>query len=359
MFGPKLPIIPLVATSETAVPGAIGPAAAPDPELAPEPPSGQPVPGDEQDGGTAAPGIAIYDFRQPGGIERHHQRALHLLLEVYAHRVSGGLTANLGVPVHMSLATLEQLTWEDYVASLPEPTALASCALTPLPGRLTVHLPLSLAGILVEGRLGGGKVGRPFGLERALTDIEQKILDPVIEVLVGELPPVLASLVSLRAGGVSQVAGARFLQAVAASEMCLVATFPVSVGDHDEADMSLCFQISTLRSIIEAMVFQELEGGTGSDEEARVIAERVGMLPVELALRFPPISLGPMQIASLEPGDVIPLHYDQDRPLELVLGGGERLLEGVPASSGKRLAAVVVGLAGVTRYDDDREESLT
>ncbi len=285
--------------------------------------------------------VAEYDFRQPSGLERHHQRSMHLLLEVFLHRVGGSLTANLGVPVHASIESLEQVTWDEYAASLPEPTCIGSFTLPPLSGRITLHLPLKLAVSFVEIRLGGSKGVVPFEISRPLSDIEQKVLAPVLKAIPEELPAVFAPLVSTRVAGLTQTSGARFLQATSASELCLVATCAISLGDTVRQQFSLCLQISTLRPLVDAMVLQEMERGQEVGEDACVTQERLLEIPVELALCFPEVALSPPEIALLEVGDVIPLHYEKDQPLAVTLSGREPILMALPASKGKRLAAVI------------------
>ncbi len=290
--------------------------------------------------GATPGGARKYDFRKPTGLARSHLRDMHLLLEVFTHRVGGALTAGLATPIHTALGGMDEQTWDEYSSSLPEPTAVVSLALPPLQGRLFVHVPLDLAMAFVDLRLGGRPSG--FKAERPLTDIEQELVSGVIATIVSELPPAFAGLAAFRTGPLSIVQGVRFLQGPSATEMCLVAFLEISGGERWSGTLSICATLGTLRPIIDAMVAQELEGDDTSDAaQARLVESLVESVPVELSLRFPSFELTPVDLLALEVGDVVPLDYERDQPL-VVETGGRTLLWAVPTSKGRRLACVIV-----------------
>jgi flagellar motor switch protein FliM len=295
----------------------------------------------ENNGGTslAVQKVRSYDFNQPGGLERHHQRSLQLLLEVLSHRVGGALTAGLGIPIHVKLAGLEQLPFEEWAGLLPEPTCLITASFSSLAGRILLHIPVPLAMVLVDLRLGGK--GQEVEVERVLTDIESRIISDIVQGVLGEMQPVMAPYLPLRLNGVSQVTGVRFLTGFQTNEVALVGSFSLSLTDGRTYDFTLCLPYTSVRPLVDSIVASELEGGEQEQQGSEEMAAAVLDVPVEVSVQFPSLTLTPREIMGLEPGDVIGLEYEQDRPLFGVVGG-QWLFDVLPTTRGKRLACVVV-----------------
>ena len=63
-----------------------------------------------------------YDFRRPSKFSKEQIRTLQFLHENYARSLTNFLAAYLRVPVQVQLASVSQVTYEEFVFSLPVPT---------------------------------------------------------------------------------------------------------------------------------------------------------------------------------------------------------------------------------------------
>ena len=63
-----------------------------------------------------------YDFRRPSKFSKEQIRTLQFLHENYARSLANFLAAYLRVPVQVQLASVSQVTYEEFVFSLPVPT---------------------------------------------------------------------------------------------------------------------------------------------------------------------------------------------------------------------------------------------
>lgn len=284
--------------------------------------------------------IRRYDFAQQETLDRTRLRRLQPILEVLAHRIAGALTSALRQTVRVDMGDMEQQRWESYTAGLPEPTFLSSATITPYGGRIVLHVPLAFALALVEVRLGG--VGRSDQPVRPLTEIEQRLVSDLAQHALAELPPAFAPVLSMGVGAISSVASSMFLSAVKPTEVCLLITMRVEVGEMGTFDASLCIPVTVLLPILDALerldkVEAEHDGEGGqSDLRARLLEA-----PVDAVLCFPDISLSPEELLSLVPGDVVGLHHQVGTPLLLRVGGSP-FCHVVVTSQGKRLAGLVV-----------------
>jgi flagellar motor switch protein FliM len=284
--------------------------------------------------------IRPYDFQQQEALDRGRLRRLNPVLEVLAHRIAGALTSLLRQPVRVEVGELDQRRWETYTADLPEPTFLCSATVTPFGGRIVLHLPLEFALTLVELRMGGsGRSGQP---QRALTEIEQRLVSEVAQQALGEIVPAFAPVLTLGIGALASVSSSMFLQAVKPTEMCLLIGLRVDLGDVGSFDTSLCLPITVLLPILDALErLDRVESAPDTGETHGNVRQRLLETTVDAAVCFPDIQLPSGDLLTLAPGDVVPLHHPVGSPL-LLRVGGVPFCHVVATSRGKRLAGLVV-----------------
>lgn len=316
--------------SSGGIPGADGGAAA-DPVAAPKPDAGVP---------DKYASVRVHDFRLPKTLDRNDIRSLQVLYEPLAHRASGLLTNRLRTPITLTLGEFQQHPWGDYANALPEPTCLFTVTLPPLPGRVVLHVPLSLAMVIVELRMGGtGK--RKCTNERALTEIEQQLMTDVASAILAEIPAVLAPVMTLATGVPIQVSSAQFLPPIRPADMSMLVPVIFEVHEETQFTFDLCFPFSIVQPLIETLAAQVRAEETPRAEEEAAIAQRVLETQVDLRVLFPSTTLTPADFLNLEVGDVVGLPYDQGDALALMVGD-QHHLDVLPTTSGKRLACVVV-----------------
>src|SRR5581483_7602804 len=90
--------------------------------------------------------VRVYDFRRPNKFSKDHLRALRILHGTFARLVGSQLSSYLRSNVQVRLTMVEQVTYDEYIRSLPTPTALYVTSLAPLNGQaaIEVNLPVVL-----------------------------------------------------------------------------------------------------------------------------------------------------------------------------------------------------------------------
>lgn len=309
------------------------------PGLESEPDAGnEPEAQEDRRGSGPSPRVRLFDFRLPDTLDRAHVHALELMFEAFTHRISGVIATQLRVPVTVRLGELSQRSWDDYSTSLPEPACLICVALVPLAGRVMLHLPLELAMTMVDLRLGGSGNGR-FP-DRALNDIEQRLVGEVAGAIVAELPAVFAPLAALSVGSMSHVASVQFLPSARPNDMYLILDLTIELGEGRSFTCGIVFPFTALHPIVDALAKQELDEPSSTETDALATASRLLETPIEVSVRFPPTTLTATEFLSLTPGDVIRLPYEQGASLALV-AEQQSLIEVLPTTRGKRLACIV------------------
>src|SRR5882762_6224999 len=129
--------------------------------------------------------VVPYDFRRPDRMSKEQVRALYLLHDLFSHSLSSSLPIFLRTISEVTLISVDQQAYVEYLYGLPDPTAIFTLTMHPLPGVSVLELNPSLAFPVIDKLLGGK--GQPLSESRAVTEIEQKILEGFLKVVIDDL----------------------------------------------------------------------------------------------------------------------------------------------------------------------------
>lgn len=288
---------------------------------------------------TAEP--ELFDFRRPSKFSREHVRALQIVGETFARQLGTILSTTLRAVSQVNVLSVEQVAYQEFVASTPNPSMLAILSLDPLPGAGMLCLPLHLSMTAVDRLLGGtGSGNQPI---RPHTDIEATLLRELLLRALAELNYAFEALLPLEAGIVQLESNPQFAQIAAPSDMVVVTSFETRIGT-EAGLMTVCLPYSSLQPTLERFTSQLLfteRGNLDRDRLTNVMHERLEEVPIEVSVRFEPITLTSGEIISLRSGDVVPLHQRIDEPLTLS-AAGVPCLSAKAGRKGKRLACLIV-----------------
>jgi len=284
-------------------------------------------------------GPAPYDFRKPIKLSRDHIRTLQIAFEAYARSCGTLLTTRLRSVSNVTLAAIEQLNYDEYVASLNNPTVIAVVLLDPLPGSALMEISSSAAMTAIDHMLGGPGGPQP---ERPLTEVEMPLLRGLLERMLGELRYGFETLVDLHPKLKEIEYNAQFLRAHQPGDACVVASFDLKIG-AEETQTSICLPFNMILPVLsktDAVVLSDAE------RTAKAIAQRnltagLSLAPLDVAVRFQPIRMRTDDIVDLRPGDVVPLGHPTSQPLEVTVNETV-FAHAVPGNQGARLACLVV-----------------
>ncbi|MBW3657868.1 MAG: flagellar motor switch protein FliM, partial [Actinobacteria bacterium] len=133
----------------------------------------------------------IYDFRRPTTFAREHVRSLAVAHEVFVRRFASALNSALRTVVQMEPVSVEQMSYDDYIRSMPNPTVLTTVGLQPLPAAAVLEMNVQLALVLVDRMLGGQ--GVPVAPRRP-TEVETHLLHELVATGLGAFAETLKPL---------------------------------------------------------------------------------------------------------------------------------------------------------------------
>lgn len=294
---------------------------------------------------VAATPLTKYDFRSPGKMAREQVRSLELAHETFARRWGSVLTNALRAVVHLELAAVQQLTYEDYVRSMPNPVVLGVVSLEPLPGGALIELDVPMGLSMVDRMLGGP--GRPLGVRRP-TELESALLRELLESASGSVGETLAPFVEVDPELTGLEFNPHMVQTISPSEMVLVFTYSLAVAHGSRSDglVTVCYPFSLLQPAAERLG----RAGWGDRPELSASSEdatkgplrsHVEDLVVDMTVTLKPSSLPAEDLAGMACGDVLRLDHRTDEPALVRLGGAE-VMQARAGRRGRRRAIQIL-----------------
>lgn len=268
-------------------------------------------------------------------------RAFQIVHETFARQLSTVLATTLRAGASSAFGKVEQLTYDEYIRSLPNPSYMVILSLNPLPGAALMQFPLPITFAAIDRLLGGtGDANSP---KRPLTEIEQNLMRSVVDRALRELEYAYETLVRVEAEIVQQEFNPQFAQIAAPSDMVLVVSFEMRIGDK-RGTASICVPFTTLAPVLETLasqtLFQDQRGEDPVQWQAK-LETALYQAPVELKVRFDSVALTSSEIVGLQVGDIVPLGHSIDKPVSVIVDG-VKCYDGVTGRRGKRLACLIV-----------------
>ncbi|HSE09789.1 MAG TPA: flagellar motor switch protein FliM [Nocardioidaceae bacterium] len=281
-----------------------------------------------------------YDFRRPVKLSRENSRALQIAFETFARQASTVMTSALRSVCQFTLVSGEQLTYTEYVDSLPDPSYLTLFTLDPIQQPAILQLPLAATMACVDHLLGGP--GTPDQPERPLTDLESSVIGGLFERLVAEVRYAFASLVPVTPEIVGVEYSPQLAQVAAAADTMVVARMILQQGEV-EHDVSLCLSFNALAPYINssaADIVSDRDRAQRAEASAR-LAAGFQDVPIEVGVRFRATAADPVELSTLAVGDVVRLRHPAEAPLD-VMAADVVFAHATPGSHGDRLACLIV-----------------
>jgi flagellar motor switch protein FliM len=197
--------------------------------------------------------IKIYDFKRPDKFSKEQIRTVSIMHETFARLTTTSLSAQLRSLVQVHVASVDQLTYEEFIRSIPNPTTLAVINMDPLKGSAILEIDPAITFSIID-RLFGGK-GESAKVTRDLTDIEQSVMEGIIVRVLGNMREAWSQVIDLRPRLGQIETNPQFAQIVPPTEMVVLVTLETKVGDV-EGMMNFCIPYLTIEPIISKLSAQ-------------------------------------------------------------------------------------------------------
>ena len=273
---------------------------------------------DDGRGATASDAVATrYNFRRPDRVSKEQLRSLHFLHDRYAVNLSSSLSAFLRAVTEVSIVSVEQFAYSEFLMSLPDPTAFYSFTMQPIEGVAALEINPTIAFTMVDRMLGG--TGQTPPPNRALTEIEQNVLDTVVKLLLEHLTETWRPIAELNFKAQDRETRPQMLRVTGPNEVVILLAFEMRIGEM-RGMLSLCFPALTIEALEEkfAQGWQRARRQPTAIEQAN-LATNLGRIPLAVSTQLE-TRLPARDLLGLKAGDVISLGHPASSPVDVHVG---------------------------------------
>ena len=236
------------------------------------------------------------------------------------------------------MATVEQLTYEEFIRSIPAPTTLALINMDPLPGSAVLEIDPSITFSIID-RLFGGK-GQSIKIQRELTDIEGSVMEGIIVKILANMREAWNTVIDLRPRLGTIETTPQFAQIVPPNDIVILVTLEVKVGD-EEGMMNFCLPYVTVEPVVSKLSTQYWFTSvrrSSTTQHLAVLKEKLAAVEVDVAAEVGSLDISVSDVLSLGVGDIIRLPSVQvGDPFTLSIGNRKKFYC-QPGVVGKRVA---------------------
>ncbi|MGI6567721.1 MAG: flagellar motor switch protein FliM [Firmicutes bacterium] len=299
------------------------------------------------------PDVVAYDFKRPHRFSKERVRALQRIHEQFARELSGMISAKLRTRVELNVASIEQLTFGEFIRSVPNPSVIILCTMQPLDGSLLMQLSPDISFLLYD-RLCGGP-GISLGRSRELTDIELAVLtSQLFEDMTISFENAWSEIIDMRVTLESIESNPQFLQLMTERETVVLISMNLAVGSTRDL-INICISYSALEPVLKQLtafrLFDSLRR-RADPEDIEMLKSRVQQTPITLSVELGSNTVTVADLLSLQVGDVVTLNRRRYENLEVKIGDTTKFLAS-PGKLGDKLGIVITALRSTERIEVD------
>ncbi|MDD2714740.1 MAG: flagellar motor switch protein FliM [Candidatus Wallbacteria bacterium] len=284
--------------------------------------------------------IKIYDFKRPDKFSKEQIRTISRIHETFAHLTSNFLSTQLRALVRVEIVSVDQITYEEFIRSISNPTMISVFNLGTLAGSGVLETNLGIVYSMLDRLFGG--TGKTLEKIRILTEIEEAVMRRLLVKILDLLKESWFQVIEISPRLELIESNPQFTQIVSPSEMVLLVSFQVNVGEV-EGIMNLCIPYLVLEPIVSKLTTQSWfmpMKPEASSEDIISIEKKVKNVNIPLIAELGTTTVSFQDVLGLKVGDIIILDKKINQPINIKIGNSVKY-SARPGVVGKFRGAVI------------------
>lgn len=299
--------------------------------------------------------VKIYDFKRPDKFSKDQIRTLYMLHENFARLLNTYLSTHLRTLVNVEVASVEQLTYEEFVRSLSNPSVIGVLAVPPLKGNVIMELNPSIAFSIIDRLFGG--TGESTMKVRVLTEIEEAVIRKIFNKAIENFRDAWENVVQISPQLEAMETNPQFTQIVPPSDMVVIITLQVKIGTI-EGLMNICIPYLVLEPIMSKLtttfwVAASVANKQEQPEQVEILQKKISNTSVPLVVELGSIDITIQEFLTLGFNDVLQLDTKVKDELKCIIGRYPKFYCR-PGTFGKNAAVQITRV--ITEGDEDNNE---
>lgn len=272
------------------------------------------------------PKVTVYDFKRALRFSKDQIRGISRIHENFARLLTTFFSGKLRTYVNITVASVDQVPYEEFIRSIPKSTILNVYSVEPLEGRLLMEVNPHIAYAMMDRTLGGMGTGEA-NLEN-LTEIETIIMTQLFEKSIVNLKEAWQTMIDIDPVLEDFETNPQFLQMVSPNETVVVVSFNTQIGEISGM-INICIPHIILEPIISKLsVHYWMETGTKSTdpETFEQLENHIRGVEIEAKALLGTTSITVEQLLHLKNDDVILLNQSIESPLQMLVNDKPKML---------------------------------
>lgn len=300
--------------------------------------------------------VMNYDFRRPNRISKNQIRFLQNIHETFSEVFGYYLVSKLQTIVSVDLTAVDQLFYSEFILSVNSPGCLYIFDIDGTEGSGILEVSPNLALNLVERMLGGNAETQQK--PRSITPIEQAVLRNLIEHLFSDISNAWDVVGGMKFKLNRMESEADFVQIAPASEIVIVLSFDVHIGQNSYS-MTLCYPTFSLEDKLNKLNVQTMASSSIGSNKTKNANAAVNIkkqmektfLPVAVELGQSSITVS--DLLKLEVGDMLMSTRRINEDIEISISGQKKLTGKIGNVEGKKAVKVTGKIKNEDIIDPD------
>ena len=287
--------------------------------------------------------VKPYDFRSPQKFSKDHIRTLELIHDNYARIISNYLTAQVRSNVKVKLESVQQITYEEFIHSVPNPTVLTIFKMPPLSGSVLFEINPQFVFEVIDLLLGGSGVGN-YKI-REFTDIDKNIIKVVNSGLISNLKLAWEDVMAVETEVEGIETNPALNQTLAPNDPVALITFSVEMGKSNTF-INICIPYLSIEKVLDKLVVQYWFQDSDQEiinESREKLRKRLNVVEMQLSAVLGTARLTVEEFLNLNIGDIITLNENIKSPVKMKVED-KVYCYGKPGTIGKNMGIEILDI---------------
>ncbi|WP_147535394.1 flagellar motor switch protein FliM [Bacillus marasmi] len=248
--------------------------------------------------------VKVYDFKRAMRYSKDQLRSITRIHENFARLFTTYLSAQLRTYVQIEIDLVDQVTYHEFIASIPSRTVLNVFAVQPMDGKMVMEINPQVTYAVLERLLGGQ--GDPVNRNGSLTEIETVLMKRIFSRAFNLYSDAWENIERIRVNWEGIESNPQFIQIAAPNDTVIIIVLHTTIGEIT-GRMTLCLPHLILEPVLSKLSSQQwlsslAKSNSPSQEVIKQSLDNVNVPVIaELGRAKIPIS----DVLNLQIGDVI------------------------------------------------------
>lgn len=299
--------------------------------------------------------IKVYDFKRPDKFSKDQIRTLYMLHESFGRLLNTYLSTHLRTLISVDVASVEQLTYQEFVQSVANPSFISVLGVPPLKGNIILEFDTAIAFAYIDRVFGGD--GNTQIKTRVLTEIEDAVMRRFVTAAMNHFKDAWSNVTPMNPFLETTESNPQFMQIVTPSEMVVIITLQIRIGDT-EGIMNICIPYLVLEPIMSKLTttFWVASSISKSETENQVaiIQSKLERTEVPFVVEVGEVYITIKEFLMLGFGDVLQLDTKVKDDLPCRVGNNAKFYCR-PGTFGKKMAVQITRVVNPEEEDNDND----